>query len=101
MSYSKYHFAEMWVTMDIGYILGVFDNRSDAEAVGRAKGEWQADIVPVQWKCIVIDDSEVYILLSGKAFPLNVDIEKQRKELRRAALAKLTSEERAILGLTE
>jgi len=83
-----------------GPIIGVYARKSDAVAKAKGRG-WYGDGAITERKAIIISPTEAYLLDSSYDEVLDLDgnRERIRKETKKRALAKLSSDEIDVLGI--
>jgi hypothetical protein len=79
-------------------LIGYFREEAGAKLAAKKRGGYgDGNVHPVM--AIPADDGKFYILAEPEAMTLDVDLIKLEKEARKAALAKLTPEEIALLNI--
>lgn len=85
-----------------GATVGYFDTRAKADVAARGRGRYYGTPGEVVYGFgLKIGDNEVLPLAVGHPVSLNIDTVRQKTMIREAAKAKLTPEERAILGIID
>lgn len=80
---------------------GYFTSFSAAKEFGRNKGSWGGPVDPKTEKAIRLQDGTVYRLADPDPIDLDGVQAQYEENLRKQAIAKLTDEERRVLGLVD
>jgi hypothetical protein len=92
----------VWTTVDEygrrGTVVGHYASPLAAEPVARGKG-WYGSRGSVETGHAIYADGQYYWLVSREPITLDVNLLKQREDIRKAALAKLSDEEKKVLGV--
>jgi hypothetical protein len=83
-----------------GNLHGVFTNELDAKETAKSIG-WYGGAGTVEQRVGIQDGGEIYLLDAtySRGVTLNVDLVQKAQSRREAALAKLTDEEKRLLGV--
>lgn len=84
-------------------LIGIFEKEADAEEAAKGQGWWAGDgnvekrfVIKLQGgSCFLLDKYET------NRMSMNVNFLDEKKKMREAALAKLSPEEKIVLGLSE
>lgn len=86
-----------------GYV-GIFTTRKEAEVASKGKGWWGGSGTIEERKALVLDDEDVYLLdvyCNRKTKINTIELETPEEKRKKRALAKLTKEDKEILGIEE
>lgn len=87
-----------------GEIIGVTVSKAEADNLAKGRG-WYGGTADIrEEKALVLDPANpeaVLLLQSTIEYPLGVNLPERRREKRKAALAKLSPEEKELLGVKE
>lgn len=83
-----------------GAYVGSFIDKNIAEATSANKGWWGGNGQVIPTWAIKNHLGKVYLLQSDESINLDTDVQKAAEDIKQRALAKLTVEERRVLGFS-